>query len=223
MIIILCKGCDNTLHKRIVQTYNDGSKLEKWVINDSIDDGATIKYYPSGYVQSMFIAKNDSLKGKFILYYDGGSVKSLAEMNQTIVDGFAYDFYPNRKFKEVSYYNNGELIYKKVFNKTGNIIKQLGYIPVDFSKISNECEFKPLTWKEIIQRNKEQKVFIKWYGCPEDALDIFINEGEIKQTKQKGIYSLKTNVRDTVVIISIRVYDPKRQQYITNDFGFDVR
>jgi hypothetical protein len=223
LLLLTFFGCNKSSHEKVIIEYDDGSRLEKWVINDSIDDGPSIKYYPSGNINAIFIAKNDSLIGKLLLYYENGSIKTIAEMNQAIVNGFCYDFYSNGKFKEMSFYDYGELIYSKKFNEKGNIIKQIGYRPVDISKIAKDCEFKPLTWKEFIPKKKDHLVFIKWKGCPQDALKVSINGGEIEPTSQKGIYSIKTNDSDTFSIISIEVFDVKRHRSYKNGFGFDVK
>jgi len=223
LLLLTFFGCNKSSHKKVIIDYDDGSKLEKWVINDSIDDGATIQYYPSGNIHTMFIAKNDSLIGKFLLYYDNGSIKTLAEMNQDIVNGFCYDFYHSGKLKELSFYDYGELIYKKKIDEQGNIIKKIGYLPIDISEISKHCEFKPLTWKEFIPKKEENLVSIKWEGCPQDALKVSISSGEIKPTKQKGIYSISINDSDTFSIISVEVFDVKRHRSYKNGFGFDVK
>ncbi|MDZ4667289.1 MAG: hypothetical protein SGJ00_05335 [bacterium] len=205
LLYCLFSSCNSNYQKKIIK-YQDGSKIEIWVLNDSIDDGPVIKYYPSGNIQAMFIARNDSVNGIFLIYYENGNLKNLSYMKQTITDGFSYDFYPNKKLKGISFYANDVLRFKKKFNEKGEVIHLEGFLPMELKKVG-DVKIKFLNNKGYIRRNIKELVFIVRENCPYDALKISVDKGTINSTNKPGYYYLLTHSKSKEIIISILTYN----------------
>lgn len=82
-----------------------GSYLRRFSSQIRFEDGTRTNYYPNGTIRSVYTYRNDKLNG----------------------DGL--EFYEDGKTKYQDYWENGQLIARKIFDRQGNVTRVLGHNP----------------------------------------------------------------------------------------------
>ena len=84
---------------------------------------------------------NNVKHGQQTYFYETGTVKVTRNIEEGITQGKSYEYYPNGKKKLFRYFDKGEIIYEKEYDKQGNITITGLTLDIEDKQIGNEIEF----------------------------------------------------------------------------------
>lgn len=158
-VFLQCNNKDDSIHK---EYYPNGKlKLSVEYFNNK-RNGMSIFYYENGNIQSLEKYVNDTIDGEAFSFFSTGTLKKKTIMKMGIQDGVYYSFYPTGSIKEYRKFINGKkegygedywekdgnikgvyfsrgdtLVYRRLFDTLGYVIKTEGDVPAEPNKKVN--------------------------------------------------------------------------------------
>jgi len=162
--LIYC-GCNdnknNNPHYQILY-YSNGNLKTVTEIHGNKANGTVTNYYENGKAKSLENWVNDTMQGAVFSFYSTGQLKEKANMKMGVNDGPSYSFFESGLIKEYRMWVSGKkekygedywdipgrikavyfsrhdtLVYERLFDSTGIVIKTIGMPPTDPNPMVN--------------------------------------------------------------------------------------
>lgn len=109
--------------------YPSGKIMTEWIYKDDKREGLAIGYFENGNLKDKGYYKNDKLDGVVLKYRKNGILKSKMNFKRDLLDGIAKTF-DMKGILEYEYtYSNGQLIFRKMFDRQGKVVRTQKYKP----------------------------------------------------------------------------------------------
>lgn len=129
---------NNKKNGLVIHYYENGNmeSSEKYV-NDTIN-GEVLSFYETGYLEKKSIMKMGITDGVFYTFYSDGSIKEFRKWVNGKMEGYGEDYWQKEgNIKAVYFARNDTLVYRRLFDTLGNVIKTEGDVPIEPNKKVN--------------------------------------------------------------------------------------
>lgn len=122
----------NEKNGQVIHFYENGviEQLENYV-HDTIN-GETFSFYSSGFLEHTSILKMGLPNGVSYGYYNNGKMKEYRQWVDGLKQGYGEDYWEkDGSIKAIYYARNDTVIYRRLFDTLGYVIKMEGDVPAE--------------------------------------------------------------------------------------------